>query len=168
MKKTVLTFALFLLCVITVFAQRYSGIVNDPDGYANVRSKPTTKSSILDQKTDGDLIFYTPMSNGWSKVYEQDDIVTFIGYMSTSRIQRVNISEMSDPPEEYGLKLGKIVDPEDSYVNIRKGPGTNYAIVGRLNIGTQVLYKPVNSKWMKIYNKVSERFLGYVASSRIY
>ena len=52
-------------------------------------------------------------------------------------------------------------------VNIRKGPGTNYAIDGRLDVGEKVLYIPVNSNWVKIYNQYNKEFIGYVARSRI-
>ena len=75
---------------------------------------------------------------------------------------------MSDPPTDDEFLSGRIVDPEDSYVNIRRGPGTNYAISGRLNVGTTVLYRYVNENWVKVYNKRTKSFLGYVASSRIY
>ncbi|MBR1465736.1 MAG: SH3 domain-containing protein [Bacteroidaceae bacterium] len=169
MKKIILFLAILFASSITCSAQLLSGVVNDPDGYTNIRTKPTTSAPVLFRYDSGDLIFYSPMKNGWSKVYEQDDVSTFLGYMSTSRIKRINISEMSDPPTEARptYRRGVIVDPVDSYVNIRKGPGTNYAIDGRLDVGEKVLYIPVNSNWVKIYNQYNKEFIGYVARSRI-
>ena len=130
MKKIILFLAILFASSITCSAQLLSGVVNDPDGYTNIRTKPTTSAPVLFRYDSGDLIFYSPMKNGWSKVYEQDDVSTFLGYMSTSRIKRINISEMSDPPTESRptYRRGVIVDPVDSYVNIRKGPGTNYPV----------------------------------------
>ena len=171
MKKSILTLTFLVVCAITANAQLFSGLVNDPDGYANIRTKPTTSAPVLYEKESGDLIFYSPMNNGWSKVYKENDTSTFLGYMSTSRIKRINISEMSDPGEEDDEPTyisGEIVDPQDSYVNIRKGPGTNYAIVGRLDVGTFILYIPYNDKWAKVYNRYNKKYLGYVAMSRIY
>lgn len=166
MKKLFLILAVLFVSSITCSAQLLSGLVQDSDGYTNIRSKPSTSASILFQYSSGDLIFYTPLNNGWSKVYEQNDVSTFLGYMSTSRIKRINISEMSDP-DEPTYRRGVIVDPVDSYVNIRKGPGTNYAIDGRLDVGDRVLYIPVNKSWVKIYNIYNKEFIGYVARNRI-
>jgi uncharacterized protein YgiM (DUF1202 family) len=168
MKKSIFTLALMIICAVSAYAQKkYTGIVNDPDGYTNVRAAASTKSSIVDRMDDGDLLYYTPMTNGWSKVYLYRNS-KFIGYMHTSRIKRIDISKMSDPPTDDEFLSGRIVDPEDSYVNIRRGPGTNYAISGRLNVGTTVLYRYDNENWVKVYNKRTKSFLGYVASSRIY
>ena len=51
-------------------------------------------------------------------------------------------------------------------MNIRKGPGTNYAIVGRLDIYTDVYYTTTDSNWYKVYDG-NYNYLGYVYHNRI-
>ena len=140
------------------------GMVSDPDGYTNIRKEPTTKAPIVRRYQSGEYLYYFPLSNGWSQVYSGAKTNTFMGYMSTNRIVKVNPNSSTDPTPAY--RSGYITDPADTYVNIRKGPGTNYAITGRLDVGTYVYYQPAATGWVKVYdnNKV---FLGYVAKNRI-
>lgn len=63
------------------------------------------------------------------------------------------------------LRSGIIVDPVDSYVNVRRGPGTNYAIATQLDVGTTVYYER-GSKWVKVYD-LNYSYLGYVFHDRI-
>ncbi|MBQ6652434.1 MAG: SH3 domain-containing protein [Prevotella sp.] len=141
------------------------GRVSDPDGYTNVRKEPTTKAPIVRRYQSGEYLYYFPLKNGWSLVYSGAKTSTFMGYMSTSRIVRVN-PESGSQPTASSFRSGYITDPADSYVNIRKGPGTSYAITGRLDVGTFVYYQPAASGWVKVYND-DKYFLGYVARNRI-
>ncbi len=63
------------------------------------------------------------------------------------------------------FRSGVIVDPVDSYVNVRQGPGTGYAIVCRLNVGETVYYVR-GGKWVKVYD-LNNNYLGYVFHDRI-
>ena len=168
MKKILFTLVA-LLSTIAVSAQQYYGRVQDPDGYTNIRRGPGVNYPIVRRYQSGDYLYYTPQSNGWSKVYSGDRNSTYMGYMATSRIRRVNPNSGSDygysaPASEF--RSGYIVDPVDNYVNVRRGPGMDYAIVSRLNVGTFVYYKPSSSGWVKTYNR-NKIYLGYVAKSRI-
>lgn len=68
----------------------YYGCVSDPDGYTNIRREASLTSPITKRYNTGEYLYYIPMSNGWSKVYSANSTSTFIGYMHTSRIVRVN------------------------------------------------------------------------------
>ena len=63
------------------------------------------------------------------------------------------------------FRSGVIVDPVDSYVNVRQGPGTGYAIVCRLDVGETVYYVR-GGKWVKVYD-LNNNYLGYVFHDRI-
>lgn len=69
----------------------YYGCVSDPDGYTNIRREASLSSPITRRYNTGEYLYYIPMSNGWSKVYSANRSSTFIGYMHTSRIIRVNL-----------------------------------------------------------------------------
>ena len=158
---------------VVTAAPKYYGQVSDPDGYTNIRRGPGTNYPIVRQYNSGDYLYYTPQSNGWSMVYSGVKASNFMGYMHTSRIVKVNPNSGSSystsntnsyPSGNY--HEGYIVDPVDNYVNIRKGPGTNYAIVGRLDTYTSVYYTTTGSKWYKVYDG-NYNYLGYVFHDRI-
>lgn len=158
---------IMMVSALTVSAQQYYGRVSDPDGYTNIRRGPSTNSPIVRRYSSGDYLYYTPESNGWCRVYSGARSGTYMGYMHSSRIRRVNPNNSNDyssPSSDF--RSGYITDPVDSYVNIRKGPGTNYAITGRLNVGTFVYYTRTGSNWYKVYNS-SKRYLGYIYYDRI-
>ena len=156
-----------MMSALTVCAQKYYGRVSDPDGYTNIRRGPSTSSPIVRRYNSGEYLYYTPQGNGWSKVYSGARSGTYMGYMSTSRIQRINPNNSYDSAPASNFMSGYITDPDDNYVNLRKGPGTNYAIVGRLQVGTYVYYTTGGSNWLKVYNR-SKKYLGYVYYDRIY
>ena len=85
-----------------------------------------------------------------------------MGYMSTSRIVRINPNNSSDEI----FKSGCITDPTDYYVNVRRGPGTKYAIISRLDVGTFVFYTKTNTNWVKVYDR-NKNYLGYIYKDRV-
>lgn len=158
--------------VVTAAPQFY-GQVSDPDGYTNIRRGPGTNYPIVRQYNSGDYLYYTPQNNGWSLVYSGDKASTFMGYMHTSRIVRIDpnqgngySSSSTNSNSSGNYNKGYIVDPVDDYVNVRKGPGTNYSIVGRLNTNTNVYYTTTGSNWYKVYDS-NYNYLGYVYHDRI-
>ena len=60
--------------------------------------------------------------------------------------------------EFTGFYMGEITDPRDNYVNIRKGPGTNYAIVRTVDVGSIIYYKKTDSNWLEVYGVKYEDF----------
>lgn len=141
----------------------FYGCVSDPDGYTNIRKSPSTDAPIVRRYEAGEFLYFTPFDSNWCKVYSGEKISTFMGYMATNRIIRVNVDGDNDPS---AFRMGYITDPKDTYVNVRKGPGTDYAIIGRLNVGSFVFYQLASSDWVKIYDN-NKRMLGFVAKSRI-
>ena len=80
------------------------------------------------------------------------------------------VSEWDKPISESYVKFsgfyaGITTDPVDDYVNVRKGPGTNYPVVTTLNVPEPILYKKTGS-WVKVYYS-PKKFMGYVFHDRI-
>jgi len=82
-----------------------------------------------------------------------------------------------------GYYIGQIVDPRDNYVNVRKGPGTNYSVVMRIYTWSYIVnnelfdnnsmsyqlafyFKKTSSNWYKLYSAPGE-FIGYIYKDRI-
>ena len=165
MKKIAALMLIMVASALGVNAQQYYGRVQDKDGYTNIRRGASTNAAIVRQYQSGDYLYYTPQSNGWSKVYSGKSSNTFMGYMHTSRIVKVNPNGTSSSSSTTNLRRGTIVDPVDNYVNVRKGPGTKYAICTQLYVGTTVYYQS-GSGWVKVYD-ANQRYLGYVYRNRI-
>lgn len=140
------------------------GCVSDPDGYTNIRKSPSTDAPIVRRYESGEFLYFTPFNSNWSKVYSGAKTSTFMGYMATNRIVRVDVD--GDNNNASSFRSGYITDPKDTYVNVRKGPGIDYPIIGRLDVGSFVFYQPVSSEWVKIYDN-NKRMLGFVAKNRI-
>ena len=60
------------------------GVINDPDGYTNVRSEPSTSSDIVTKIFEGEEFSYEPFNDKWVRVYDDDG--DFIGFMAASRV----------------------------------------------------------------------------------
>lgn len=61
----------------------HEAVINDPDGYTNMRSGPGAKNSIVTRVDAGDVILTRPQSGEWWKVSLMDRTE---GYMHKSRI----------------------------------------------------------------------------------
>ena len=150
-----------LATIVPCLAQK-PGLVKDEDGYTNLRKGPGTKYEIVDRYDDGSLIYYERGANGWCKVYDMissDGDFEFRGYMAGNKIVTPKRSG------EYKF-VGKVKD-EDGYTNIRKGPGTKYAIVGRKKDGSFILYSgDYSDRWYKVYKQTGE-FIGYLSANKI-
>ena len=61
---------------------------------------------------------------------------------------------------------GRVQD-SDGYTNIRKGPGTKYAIVGKVRDGGYILYSgKYGDSWYKVYTQAGT-FRGYMSAKKI-
>lgn len=79
------------------------GIINDKDGYTNVREAPSNEAKVIDKITDKEFFYYVPNSNSdWWQVSRKDDIKAIVGYLHKSRILKY-----SAMPTEIKQKIAK-------------------------------------------------------------
>ena len=122
MKRILLTLAVAWM-TMAMQAQQYYGRVYDTDGYTNIRRGPSLNDAIVRTYRSGDYLYYTPLSNGWSKVYSGNKSSTFMGYMSTSRIKKTNpVTGQSTSTQTSVRKRDMVVDDPDGWVNVRQQP----------------------------------------------
>lgn len=153
----------------TATAPQFYGQVSDPDGYTNIRRGPGKNYPVVGQCNSGDFLYYTPQNDGWSQVYSSKDANTFMGYIHSSRIKKINTSQASGGSHSTlssNYREGYILDPVDDYVNVREGPGSKFAVVGRLDNHTNVYYTITGSNWYKVYDS-NHNYIGYVFHDRI-
>ena len=134
----------------------------------------THKIKILEEEPvlpNGYTMFYTEVGNG-SKVR--------IYYGSNDEANGDRIWEDGVYPASYvkftGYYCGEITDPTDDLVNIRKGPGTQYAVVDKIWVDEFVVFKKTKTNWYQLYNycpmegnpiDFGAKLTGYVHKSRI-
>jgi hypothetical protein len=79
------------------------GIINDKDGYTNVREAPSNEAKVIDKITDKEYFYYVPNSKSdWWQVSRKDYIKAIVGYIHKNRI--LKYSEM---PNEIKKHISK-------------------------------------------------------------
>lgn len=98
-----------------------AAIINDPDGYTNVRAAADGKAEIVAKIVDGERFFFDELQGSkWVKVYRTADAdAECIGYMHSSRVMPVGggIAAMTDDDEEVDLEIEKMIDRFASFVS---------------------------------------------------
>lgn len=94
--KSQLLISIFLFSLKSLFAQEFA-IVNDNDGYTNVRSENNRNSQILDKLNNGHLIcIMNPEGNWWNIDYSTNNNEIKVGYIYKDRFKI--ISEFKEIP----------------------------------------------------------------------
>ena len=113
----------------------------------NVRSGPSTSSSILGSLSKGTSVQVISESNGWAKIKYNG---------STGYVSNKYLSSNSPTTESTTTKYVTA-----SSLNVRSGPSTSSSILGSLSKGTSVQVISESNGWAKIkYNGST----GYVSS----
>ncbi|MEQ8168196.1 MAG: SH3 domain-containing protein [Candidatus Eremiobacterota bacterium] len=162
MKRFIILFALIsiLLMSLPVQANSYRirvAVINDPDGYTNVRKGPGTEYKVISKIYENEhFLFLQCAYKDWWLVQSPDGK---IGYMNADRIVFL---EPLLPAKYYAY----INDP-DGYTNIRKGPGKGYKVTGKVYKDEIfiVLQNGEHGEWEYILTK--NGIYGYMHSSRI-
>lgn len=82
---------------------RRPGIINDTDGYTNIREQPNAKSKIVRRMLKNELFFFTPVSDSdWYRVYRNESSSS-IGYIHKSKI-----TTYDNFPEKIKRKICKM------------------------------------------------------------
>ncbi len=161
MKRFFLALVVVLMALPSMAQLRW-GLVKEEGGFTNVRKGPGTKYEIVCQIQDGMFLQFSAGTNGWYKVYEtytDGSSPQMLGYMSANKIV---------VPQRSGVtkQVVHVVD-EDGYTNVRKGPGTKYAIVDKVRDGSFILVSGgQEDKWLKIYTQRGA-FRGYISANKV-
>lgn len=160
MKKVILVI-LTAMVMLPCAAQR-PGLVKDEGGETNVRKGPGTNYPVVETIPDGMFINFAPGKGNWYKVYTtytDDSPQDLIGYIHSSKVVV--------PKRQGECKIVAYVNDEGGYTNIRKGPGSKYAIVGKVRDGSYILCSGYNGEgWVKVYTQ-SGVLRGYMSANKI-
>ena len=133
----------------------------------NVRKGPSTNYLIIDKLYNGKQVTIIGEEGSFYKVqYDGKE-----GYVSKSYITVLNNSSGNNTGSNSGTtttqKIG-VTTNTTTNLNVRKGPGTNYNIVGTLKPRSQVIIIGESGSWLKVaYYVNGTRIEGYVSSSYV-
>ena len=153
-KKSIAIFVISFLSINCLMSQIVDlGVINDNDGYTNVREIKRNDAKILTKIYEGEVFAVEKSSENWWKVITKNGIQ---GYVHKSRI---NIIENLT---KYNAKINDI----DGFTNIRADKGINFQILDKLYEGELfIAEKNEFSNWWLI--RKSNGIVGFVHNSRI-
>ncbi|WP_300276817.1 C40 family peptidase [Peptacetobacter sp.] len=114
----------------------------------NVRSSASTSSSVITSlKNNTRVQVIEKSNNGWTKIKTDNGQ---IGWVSSKYIVSSPSSGNTSSQEESEIISGNLKINVSSGLNVRKGPGTNYSVIGSLSGGSIVKAKEKSNGWYKI------------------
>ena len=124
--------------------------VSSSDGEANVRMGRSSSSQVWGKLYNGTAVYVSHLQDGWYLI----DYGIFSGYY-------IHESMLSELQPDMAVTEVRYVSEPDGYANVRKGRGTNYDVVGRLDNGSVVLVTNLHDGWYEI---ASDPYRGYYIS----
>lgn len=101
-------FAIFFFCLVG-FCSAQVGLIEDPDGYTNIRKEASSKSEILSRINENEVFFYNPeymdIDSEWIEVWQDQqkfskqatdfstDII--VGFIHRSRLKMLDSLELA-------------------------------------------------------------------------
>ncbi|HAT4186711.1 TPA: SH3 domain-containing protein [Clostridium perfringens] len=135
-----------------------AGEVINVQSFLNIRKGPGTNYGKIGQLHQGGKVSVVAKNGDWYKIKVGSDY----GYVNKDFIKIVawldeNIQEGSTSSDITYTEVGEVVNVQ-SFLNVRKGPGTNYESVGQLHQGNKVNIVSKSGDWYRI----SSPMFGYV------
>ncbi len=121
----------------------FSGVVNA--SALNIRSGPGLSYGVVGQYVDGYKVTISATQNGWGKTND--------GWVNLDYINRngsTGNSQNGTTPS--GIYVNSNVTVTADSLNLRQGPGTNYARVGRLPRGYSATILEIKNGWGRIHD----------------
>jgi len=142
-----LTAAFFLICAS--IAQAEVRIVNSPgDGFLNLRTGPGSSFAIITQMDHGTTVNTLEISGKWARVEHESGAVgwAFRKYM---------VPYQAGPAKYY------VFSPNDGFLNLRTGPGTNFGVISRMYNGSWVEILERSGNWVRVYHEFGDEGWAY-------
>jgi uncharacterized protein YgiM (DUF1202 family) len=140
-------------CTIPVSGDEYKSI--DGTFYTvtasslNMREMPSTNSSVVTTISAGRSVYATKEHKNWLFVEDGH----YEGWISKDYVKKATDSNDDNylSPMTEGTKINaKTLEVTANSLNIRKGPGTSYAVSGGLKKGQVVVANEVSGDWYKV------------------
>lgn len=115
-------------------------------GYVNLRSGPSTDAGVVMRVTSGSTFYMQGNYGGWRYGYVYSGGTPVYGYMYETFL-------------DTGTTISTVTTRNGGKVNVRSGPGSSYASIGKLASGTQVTVLLKGNGWYMISAEGVEGFM---------
>ena len=171
-----LVFALLALSGSALAAQYATVVTPTSDGTVYVRAAAGAGQPILGVAKNGDTLEILKKGNTWHRVKVLRTGLTGYMYGAYISFSRYEPDDPVEPEDDYipdasvadtdtVLNKSGSVYSSDGYANLRWGPSTGFAVMGRLYNGDSVWVLEQNSTWYRVRDKNGR--IGYVSRSLI-
>lgn len=117
-------------------------MVNSPgDGFLNLRTGPGSNFQILRPMDHGSIVEILETQGNWSRVLHEES-----GAMGWAYRKYLL-------PFDGGVATKFIYSPGDGYLNLRTGPGTDFAIIRQMYNGESVEIVEREGSWVRVYHQ---------------
>ena len=134
-------FATVLMILLAGAALAETRMVNSPgDGYLNLRTGPGSNFEIVRRMAHGSHVDVLETKGSWSRIHHQVSGAegwAFRKYLAN---------------EKSSSTLRRVHSPNDGYLNLRSGPGSDFKILRRMYHGDQVDALERNGNWVRVYH----------------
>ena len=112
----------------------------------NVRTGPGTNYAVCGQVTEGYQLSILEIQDDWGRIHD--------GWVSMRYVNRGSHSNAvpGSAPSSGSVSADSRVRVTASDLNVRQGPGANYAKVGSLGSGTDVTVLEIRNGWGRVNN----------------
>ena len=159
--KKILLLVLLAALLLPVFAQAATVKTQYSDGSLVVRSGPGTSYEPASWVKNGQSITVLEKGSTWSKIKVDSNGKT--GFIKTKYIvSGSSSSENILPTYELGTVTTRYAA---SRVNLRKGPGTAYAVVDTLRRGALLFVKETKGNWYRVHTVAGDE--GWISKNYV-
>lgn len=124
-------------------------VVNSPgDGYLNLRTGPGSGYQVIIRMPHSSLLDTLEYAGNWARVRHESG---YEGWAYRKYMVRYD-------PNPYGYR---VYSPNDGFLNLRTGPGTNFAIITPMYNGTDVRILEWSGKWVRIETEYGQTGWAY-------
>lgn len=140
----------------------------------NVRSKATTSSSVIGSLSKNTVVEITGTEGEWYKIKATLNGRSVAGYVFAEYIDLTTEKPTGGAEDNKNDETvsnennGKVGKCNTYALNVRKGAGTNYAVIGSIGQNTKVTIQETKGDWYKVKTTVGGKSItGYVSSQYI-
>ncbi|MEL7114924.1 MAG: SH3 domain-containing protein [Pseudomonadota bacterium] len=142
----------FFVCavVFALAARAEMMIVNSPgDGYLNLRTGPGSSFAIVQKMFHGSAVNTLEYSGNWARVEHESGAVGWAH-------RRYMVPAATPTPAKL-----YVYSPSDGFLNLRTGPGTDFAIVTRMFNGEWVEILERRGNWVRVAHEYGAQGWAY-------
>jgi len=133
-------------------------------GYLNVREGPGTSYAKIGQATSGMEYVLIKEEGDWYQIQFNDETAGWISATYSEKLESNNSESETESQASVEEELGKVLIDQTSlgYLNVREGPGTNYAKIGQAISGEEYVLLEEKDSWYRI--RLDESTVGWGSS----